>query len=207
MTRLLHCFCTHLLLCLALQTLPISAASAATYNIVGEELVGAFGVNVNGTLYDVLFKDGSCASLFNGCDSADDFTFTSATDAKDAALALLDQVFGKNDGVDAFPNRTRGCQNDGGFTCNIFTPYALNSNLDTVVNISIASNWKPLSGLPDDGHSLGGAQLAFDFTAVVDAVYAEWSPTVTVVPIPATALLFASALAGFMRLQRRKGAA
>jgi hypothetical protein len=187
-----------------MQTLPISAANAATYNIVDGELVGAFEVDVNGTLYDVLFQNGSCASVFNGCDSADDFTFTSATDAEAAALALLDQVFGADDIVDAFPNRTNGCQNDGGFTCNIFTPYALNSDLDTVVNISIASNWRPLSGLPEDGHSLGGAQLAFDFTAVVDTVYAEWSPTVTVVPIPASGLLFASALAGLMWLKGRK---
>ena len=49
---------------------------AATLIVNGNGiLTGATGVNLNGTLYDVEFVDGTCEALFNGCDSFEDFTF------------------------------------------------------------------------------------------------------------------------------------
>ena len=55
-----------------------SPADAATLLVNGSGiLLGAEGVNVGGTLYDVEFVDGTCIALFDGCDlAADDFTFT-----------------------------------------------------------------------------------------------------------------------------------
>lgn len=55
-------------------------------------LVGASNVPIGNTLFDVSFVDGSCEELFNGCDSNDDFTFNSATEATQAAQVLLDLV-------------------------------------------------------------------------------------------------------------------
>ena len=75
-------------------------------------LTGATGVNVNGTLYDVTFVDGSCVSLFDGCDSVSDFDFSSADDAGDASQALLNQVFldGPDGNFDSAPQElTFGC--------------------------------------------------------------------------------------------------
>ena len=40
----------------------------------------------------VLFTDGSCVTLFDGCDAPADFAFTLQLDAEAAAQALLDQV-------------------------------------------------------------------------------------------------------------------
>lgn len=39
-------------------------------------LIGAKGVNVAGTLYDVTFEGGTCASIFSGCDAASDLRST-----------------------------------------------------------------------------------------------------------------------------------
>jgi hypothetical protein len=68
-------------------------AQAATLNVVGGQLHGAFGVDVGGTLYNVEFLDGTCIALFNGCDAVSDFTFQSSALAASASQALLDQVF------------------------------------------------------------------------------------------------------------------
>ena len=46
----------------------------------------------DGNLYDVQFLDGSCISLFNGCDDVSDFTFQTQAAAILASQALLDQV-------------------------------------------------------------------------------------------------------------------
>jgi hypothetical protein len=71
----------------------ISSGWAAT--ITTDEfgkLIGAHGVNVGGTLYDVEFNDASCAEIFSGCDSLNDFDFTTQSAALAASQALLDQV-------------------------------------------------------------------------------------------------------------------
>jgi len=71
-----------------------SATAAPILQVVGGELMGATGVDVGGTLYDVAFVDGSCIGQFSGCDNASaDFAFTTDSAAFDATLALLDQVF------------------------------------------------------------------------------------------------------------------
>jgi opacity protein-like surface antigen len=46
-----------------------SSAQAATLDVVGGQLHGAFGVDVNGSLYDVEFLGGTCIELFDGCDA------------------------------------------------------------------------------------------------------------------------------------------
>jgi hypothetical protein len=65
----------------AVLVLMASSAQAATLNIIGGQLHGAFGVDVGETLYDVEFLDGSCITLFNGRDSLGDFAFCNSTDA------------------------------------------------------------------------------------------------------------------------------
>jgi len=50
-------------------------------------LTGATGVNVGGTFYNVEFVEGTCAALFDGCDSVNDFDFTMEADAVAASRA------------------------------------------------------------------------------------------------------------------------
>ncbi|MCP4326395.1 MAG: PEP-CTERM sorting domain-containing protein [Alteromonadales bacterium] len=90
------------------------------------QLIGATDITVSGSSYDVEFIDGTCVKIFDGCDSQDDFTFTSQTAATLAAQALIDQVFGDGaltPSVDAAPEVTRGCEHY--YHCGMVTPYEL----------------------------------------------------------------------------------
>jgi hypothetical protein len=49
---------------------------------------GARGVDVNGVLYEVDFRDGSRVDLFSGCDSLADFTFTTSALLLSGLVAL-----------------------------------------------------------------------------------------------------------------------
>ena len=69
--------------------LATSGAQAAVPVIVGGELLGATGVNVGGTVYDVQFVEGTCVDLYGGCDDLSDFTFTNLADALLAGQARL----------------------------------------------------------------------------------------------------------------------
>ncbi len=102
--------------------LAASSASAATLNVVGGELLGASGVIVDGSSFNVEFLDGTCIDIYNGCDDVSDFTFQTAAAALLASQALLDLVF--LDGADLFdsaPELTNGCTN--AFVCSARTGY------------------------------------------------------------------------------------
>ncbi len=109
----------------AVLVLVASGAQAATLNVIGGQLHGAFDVNVGGSLYDVEFVDGTCIALYGGCDEASDFTFQTFASAQLAARALLDQVFldGASGPFDSDPSLTRGCE--GATACDPLTPYAV----------------------------------------------------------------------------------
>jgi hypothetical protein len=105
-----------------LSLLTASTASAATLNVSGGQLLGASGVIVDGSSYDVAFLDGTCIALYSGCDEVSDFTFQSEAAAVLASQALLDQVF--LDGANLFdtdPELTEGCT--ATTLCEATTPY------------------------------------------------------------------------------------
>jgi hypothetical protein len=100
------------------------AAQAVTLQIDGNGiLTGATNVDVGGTLYKVLFVDGTCAAVFTGCYSGSDFAFTSESAAQIASQALLAQVFldGAQGVFDSVPHLTFGCPLP--FFCLALTPY------------------------------------------------------------------------------------
>ena len=72
--------------------LPAIPASAAGQLVNSDGLLtGATGVNVDGSLYNVEFLDGTCASVFGTC-ATFSFAFQTQATAQLAAQALLDQV-------------------------------------------------------------------------------------------------------------------
>src|ERR1044071_5337552 len=88
-------------------------------------LIGAQGVKVGLTTYNVQFERGVCTALFSGCGAVATFPFpvTNLTDslqARAASQALLDQVF--VGAFDTSPGMINGCQ--GLSTCGVLTPYA-----------------------------------------------------------------------------------
>jgi len=167
-----------------------SGASGATLNVGGGQLIGASEVDVGGTLYNVEFLDGSCIALFDGCDSASDFTFTSSVQATLAAQALLDQVFvdGDDGMFDTQPELTAGCHSHPirPSLCVADTPWNV---VDTVIRSINAYNYDvEVSDVTAQARS----GLSFDWSRFGDITFAVWSP----IPEPDTALLVAIGLAG-----------
>ena len=178
---------------LTFALLTVIRADAATLNVVGGELLGASGVNVGGVLYDVEFVEGSCISLFAGCDEVTDLDFDSATTATAAAQALLDQVLidGPQGNFGSDPSLTFGCSHSD--LCLTFVPY------DTIlpngrVNTKYAYNFT-------GGDSVGNNQniLTRDTASRPLENYARFS--VSPVPLPAALPLFLTMLAGMAGLR------
>ena len=188
------------MLAIAAIVLPLltTQAPAATLNVSGGQLLGASGVNVGGTLYDVQFLDGTCVALFSGCDNAaEDFTFPVFADATAAAQALLDQVFfdGPQGNFDTEPELTRGCEST--VECQIAIPF-------TVGQVKFAIN----SNGVVDSDGVAFRDPTDDFTNRADHVYAVFAPAAAV-PLPATLPLFGTGLAllGLFGWRRRRAAA
>ena len=175
--------------------LAASTARAASLNVVGGQLVGASDVQVGLRTYDVTFEDGSCISLFNGCDDTSDFDFVTPAGAQLAAQALFDQVF-INDPLGNFdtnPTLTSGCSDP--LLCGAIIPFAhdfVSDTYDAVVgeNRPVTDTGTLDLGLQPDGLT-GNSNVFARFT---------------VVPEPGTGLLLAAGLA-LLAARRRAPAA
>ena len=137
-------------------TIASSAAAAATQVINGSnQLTGATGVNINGSIYTVEFVDGTCATYFGGCDATSDFTFTTFGAAQMAAQALLDQVLLDTAGgqFDSNYTLTFGCATNGNQLCNIAIPYSVPSiglgNTVNAANTNTTDSVNPANGSPN----------------------------------------------------------
>ena len=76
-------------------------------------LHGATGVTVGSAIYDVIFREGSCITLFGNCDEVSDFFFSDISSAHAANLSLLNQVFLDTAAglFDSVQTLTFGCEN------------------------------------------------------------------------------------------------
>ena len=92
----------------AVLILMASGAQAATLNVLGGQLMGASGVDVGGSLYDVQFLDGTCIDLYSGCDDVSDFTFQTQFYALLAALGALTFTFLRRRGIVVVDRSTNG---------------------------------------------------------------------------------------------------
>jgi hypothetical protein len=206
----------------SLCTLP--AAQAATVSFDAGRLVGASGVVVDGTSYDVTFTDGTCAALFGGCDDAADFVFNTQARGRAASQALLDQVFNAFPAIDADPRLTRGCENSvilwqGALNgaCWVLTPmvlpfpdqistYMLANNVSDAGDVVPPNNNFVLTPLTDTA-ARSNSSAAYTTWAVWRAAGNE-TASGGEVPVPGSAALAAlglALLAGQGRAARRAG--
>ncbi len=84
----------------------------------GGALLGATNVDVDGTLYDVAFLDGTCNDVFDACGAAN-FQFSSFAESNLASIALRAQVF-DDPAYTNSPSIINGCESTS--TCGIWTP-------------------------------------------------------------------------------------
>ena len=191
----------------------VSIAHAATLDIRNGQLFGAVEVDVDGVLYDVAFRDGTCIEFYDGADENTDFPFTNLSNLNDNSLvvianqALLDQVFIDSPlgAFDSTPNLTNGCLSPR--ACDVSTPVLVNAN----GALGCVGVHNSALGYGRDFIFAGGSvsHRAFDTRPQEPApekdhlVLAVWSET-TSVPIPGAVWLFGSGLAGLIGLRRKK---
>ena len=169
------------------------------------KLQGAFNVDVGGTLWDVVFRDGTFDSLFNDAEAATiaDRTEGEATDLSEALLASV-FVDGRDDvfWFDSLPALTGGCNNTIG--CVAATPYGpeVGEGRGTFRYAGGAINGERVS---DDGTVGGFIFINDDTTQFDDGVFALWTvANMTQVPAPSTISIFALGLIGLAARRFKK---
>ena len=179
-------------LCLLGFSLTCSFAQALPVRQINGDgkLIGARNIIVHGTMdkvYDVEFVEDTCAALFNGCDSLDDFEFNGTFGGFPNPLKdLHDQVF-QDTIYDARPELTFGCSQT--FECQIFTPFFI-IVVDPKPKGSIFINRTEQRGFDffqDKFNDVAGGIDSIGDTGLSDfRVFARWTPVVTAVPEPGT---------------------
>lgn len=195
-----------LALAAAFATLTATSGLAATVqlNVVGGQLLGASNVDVNGTLYNVEFVDGTCFALFDGCDEVSDFAF-STMEAVDAALqSLLDTVLldGALGNFDSNPTLINGL--DPHTTGIIAAPFGVVGS-DKVETLGLANYFADFIFPDTVFQDTFVTARSLDYSTLSSFAFARFTPTpVPTVPLPAAGLMLFAGLAGLGVLSRRR---
>ena len=179
-----------------------SSASAAMLIVEDGQLMGADDVDVNGTLYDVLFLDGAAEELFSA--NGDDFAFTSLETADIASQSLLDQVLLDDDSglFDSAPETISGISS-ADYSL-ILTPYGYSprgSGTGYYVDCSMIYNSTSI----EDSIYSNNIDPVYDTENGQSGeiyVWAAWSEAAPV-PIPGAVWLLGSGILGMIGIRRK----
>jgi len=169
---------------LVAAVLAASGAHAAAPDVVDGELLGATGVKVGGSVYDVHFVDGSCIDVYGGCDDVSDFPFTTLADATLAAQALLDLVLRDSAAgdFDTFPDAVLGCAHPA--VCGAQIPFALPDATNVTITSAVNSSVEE-----DDSVAELDWERAKDFATDPLNEFATWVVWMPVPPATANVVL------------------
>lgn len=179
-----------LLAAVSCMTFTLPSAAATLIVDSSGRLIGATGIDVGGSLYDASFQEGTCISIFHGCDEAHDFQFQTQAAALLASQALLDQVLIDGDlGLfDSDPLAMFGCEFLFDNSCGIATPYALGEGLfGPTIDVGYTVNRVDFDHVI---HLYFGFSITDDTAQIPTEVFAVWTP----VPEPGTAFLLSFGL-------------
>lgn len=195
-------------ICAALLGLGLpNSARAVTLVTDGGALIGAQGLQVGRFTYDISFVDGSCASVFDGCDDFSDFFFSDADQALATVRAMRDFVFVDSaaGAFDSNPQLTRGCDSLGNF-CTTFFPFAV------LPSGPITSTFVPVYGVINregtrrDDVASGSAPVIADTPEFTYAVF-TLTDVAPAVPLPAAGWLYLGLGGAMVALRQRAGRA
>jgi hypothetical protein len=163
-------------------------------------LTGVNGLVVDGLTYNMTFVDGTCVSVYGACDAAH-FTFTTNSQAYDAAAALFAAIsgtyFDTNSGIVGCPSTQ---------LCAIYIPYST-TDLPPLASLGVVANRYP--GFGSDSYFAGGLYAdptTSNTSTFPDGVWSVWS-TQSAIPEPFTLSLFGAGLAGAGAARRRRWSA
>ena len=174
------------------------------YDDLTLQLVGANGVEVDGTIYNVRFIDGVGEKII----PESEFTFTTSLGAQHASQALEDQVYIDVTGLanwDTDPEMTNGIESTT--SGKMFTPYKSDNGYwyggvwnppDQYIGYGFLNT---IYGVGSANDRVAGASpyFAADSTNDNALVYAIW----TSVPVPASFLLLISGLTALTAFRKR----
>lgn len=183
----------------AVAATSLLAPNSFAANLIVEDgqLTGATGVDVDGVLYDVQFLDGFYSDTFK---DVSDLDATTEEQARLFGQALMDQVFVDTpEGLfDSDPELTFGCENLN--ACIVWIPFDIDFTSFAVTAI-LTFNRRAEAVLPEGVRDVpGGNNYMNNFADDTLWVYADWR----VVPVPAAAWLFISALGVLWRFSSRR---
>ena len=190
----------------AVLVLVAGGAQAATLNVVGGQLIGASGVIVDGSSYNVEFQVGTCIDLYSGCDDVSDFTFQTQAAAVLASQAIVDQVW-VDVSVETFPAGNAYSLGCDASTCAAVTPYAVDPTTPTnppTYPAPVVVGYARFLLVNDPGppELFSAAFPGTSSGGVLDGFgegYAVWTP----IPEPGTAVLMGLGLLGLSVRKRR----
>lgn len=203
---------------------------AATLNVSYDgELLGASGVEISGTSYNVKFVNGSCIGVFERCSTSfgandgsnNGIVFDTLELAQTASSALGSQVFIQSDLGDfrqSFRVHTRYALEKrcvlNGFSCNFhdlvfttFSDYVAPITRDSCTIFPSGQFCFPVLLAPGFDRT-----LTTSFRSTLSSTFAVWSiepivivpdPVVPAVPLPAGGLLLLTGLAAVAAFRRR----